>query len=261
MAGESTGRKIWNVIYPLITLFVLYFGVVYGGMLVFSSGSCAGSASVDSFMDKNFALITVVALVIIIIVEYIFFKNDHVVQSRVLRQKPFLIGVLIILGAACSHGLNLLISLFNINGIFGSYEAVEAEIFGPGVVFVILRAVILAPIAEELVFRGLVFRRLKNYTNFWVAALVSSTLFGLYHMNLGQGIYAFLFGILLCAVYSRINNLIAPILLHFAANVLSVILTYTNAEYPSTAVYIIAMVLSFAITAAIYFFVIRKVEE
>lgn len=261
MSTESTARKIWNVIYPVIALFVLYFAVVYGGIFLFSSASCASSGTVDDYMGKYFSLIVAVALVIITIVEYIFFRNDYVVQSQTLRKKPQYIALILLLGAAFSHGLNLLVSLFNINGIFDSYEAVEAEIFGPGLLFVIIRAVILAPIAEELVFRGLVFRRLKGYSNFWVAALVSSAFFGLYHMNLAQGIFAFLFGIMLAAVYDKFQNLWAPILLHFAANVLSVILTYTNAAYPSTALYIIAMVITLALSAYLYFFVIRKVNS
>ncbi len=258
MYQESTGRKIWNVIYPVLVLFVLYFAVVYAGIFIFSSTSCAASGTVDDYMGKYFPIIVSAALIIITIVEYIFFKNDYVVQTPFFKKGPKDIAVIILLGAAFSHGMNLLVSLFNINGIFDSYEAVETEIFAPGVVFVIIRAVILAPIAEELVFRGLVFRRLKGYTNFWVGALVSSALFGLYHMNLAQGIYAFLFGIVLAAVYHRFNNLLAPILLHFAANLLSVILTYTKAEYPSMAVYMISMIICFALSAFLYFFMIRK---
>ncbi len=100
---------------------------------------------------------------------------------------------------------------------------------------------------------------MKGYTNFWIAAVVSSVLFGLYHMNLAQGIYAFLFGILLCLVYRAFENLFAPIMLHFSANLLSVILTYTKAAYPSQTVYIISMVVMFLISAAVYFFVIRKI--
>lgn len=261
MTGESTGRKIWRVIYPVIALFVFYFAVVYGSMLVLSSASCAGSGTLDDSMNRYFGIVTAVALVIIIIVESIFFKNDFVFQPRTYIRKPVFIVTLLVLGAALSHGLNLLISLCNVNGIFGSYEAVQAEIFAPGVVFVILRALILAPVAEELCFRGLVFRRMKEYTSFWPAAILSSALFGLYHMNLGQGIYAFLFGILLAFMYDRFQHLLAPVLMHFAANALSVILEYTKAQYSSEIVFFISMVLMFAISAACTLFLIRKIPK
>ena len=68
------------------------------------------------------------------------------------------------------------------------------------------------------------------------------------------------FGIVLCEVYRRSNHLLAPMLLHFAANVLSVILTYTKAEYASQTMYIIFMILSFAVSFVIYWFVIRKAK-
>lgn len=261
MKAESTGRKIWRVIYPVIALFVLYFGVVYLSMMIISSSSCGGAGNLDDSMNGYFAIVTSVALVIIIIVEYIFFRNDFVTQSKDNIKKPAYLAALIILGAALSHGLNLLISLFNINGIFDSYEAVNNEIFAPGIVFVIIRALILAPIAEELVFRGLVFRRMKEYTSFWPSAIVSAALFGLYHMNLAQGIFAFLFGLVLAAMYDRYQNLLAPILMHFAANLLSVILEYTKASYPSVAVYIISMIVMFALSAAIIVFVFKKIPK
>ena len=257
MGTESTIRKIWNVISPVIVLFVLYFGVVYGAALIARGVS---SAPLDNTLGKYFSIVAAVALILVIVVEYLIFRKDQVIQSRLLYRKPVYFAVLFVLGAACSHGLNLLVSLFNINGIFDSYESVETEIFAQGVIFVIIRALILVPIAEELVFRGLVFRRMKNYTNFWLAAIVSSVLFGLYHMNLGQGIYAFLFGILLCLVYRKFDNIIAPMILHFSANLLSVILTYTNAAYPSTAVYIIVMIVTLLVSAALYFLVVRKVD-
>lgn len=252
MTGESTGRKIWRVIYPVIALFVLYFGVIYGAMLIFPT---------DAGMEQNFAIIVAAALIIISVVEFLFFRSDAPVQSKLVYKQPVWILLLILLGAAASHGLNLLVSLFNINGIFGSYEAVQAEIFAPGAVWVIVRAVILAPIAEELVFRGLTFRRMREYTGFWPAALVSAALFGLYHMNLGQGIYAFIFGILLAAVYDRFQNLLAPVLIHFAANALSVILQYTNAQYPSTLWYVVSMVCMFLLTAAILIFGGRRLAK
>lgn len=245
------------MISPVLVLFVLYFGVVYGGMMFFSSSP----ESLDANMNRYFSIITSIALLLIIVVEFFFFRRDGVQQSRLLFKKPVYFAVIFLFGAAFSHGLNLLVSLFNINGIFDSYQTVQEEIFAPGVVFVILRALILAPVAEELVFRGLVFRRMREYAGFWPAALVSSALFGLYHMNLPQGIYAFLFGIAIAAVYDKFRNLLAPVLVHFAANLLSVILEYTKASYPSMLVWILVMAAALAVSAVLYFFVLRRAEE
>ena len=50
------------------------------------------------------------------------------------------------------------------------------------------------------------------------AAVVSALMFGIYHGNLVQGIYAFLIGMLLCLVYERTGRLLAAALFHGAGN-------------------------------------------
>lgn len=247
------------MIYPILAFFVLYFGVSFISMSIISSAK--GNAAVDGTMEKNFPLITSIALVLGLILLYFFYRNDHVIPSKILFKKPLNILFVLLLGAAASHGMSILFSLIPFGSAKESYEVVQTEIFSGGVFFTILRAVILAPLCEELLFRGLVFRRLKNYTNFWVGALVSAALFGLYHMNLIQGIYAFLLGILLAGVYQKYRNLWAPVLLHFAGNLQSVILVYTKMEYNADWIYILDMVVMFAVSAAIWFFAVRKVPS
>ncbi len=256
MADESAGRKIWRVLYPVIALFVFYFAVIYGALFIFSSTPEQGGGT-DAAMGRYFPVITSVALAAVIIVEFIFYKNDYVAEDRTFFKKPLNIILIAVLGAAASHGFSLLISLLNLGNVAGDYSAVENEIFGAGVIFTILRALILAPVAEELVFRGLVFRRMKEYTSFWPAAIVSAIFFGIYHLNLEQGIYAFIFGLILAAVYNRFNNIFAPILLHFFANLLSVILVYANAEYPSQTIIIIVMAACIIVSAFTIFKLLR----
>lgn len=77
---------------------------------------------------------------------------------------------------------------------------------------------VLAPICEELLFRGLLANRLARYGQM-PAALVSALLFGLYHANLEQFFYAFALGILLAYAYFRSGRLIVPIALHMLLNI------------------------------------------
>ena len=61
----------------------------------------------------------------------------------------------------------------------------------------LLYSVLLGPICEELIFRGVTLRLARKALPFWFANLFQAVLFGIYHMNWIQGIYAFAFGILL----------------------------------------------------------------
>ena len=79
-------------------------------------------------------------------------------------------------------------------------------------------AVILAPICEELIFRGVTLRCFRKAVPFWVANLLQALLFGIYHMNWVQGIYTFCFGLVLGYVCERGGHIYYSMLLHFVFN-------------------------------------------
>ena len=255
----SVPTKIWRTLGPVVIHFAIYFVVIYLAALIFAkSGS---PLSLDAYMGNNFALITIIALLISFVVNFLYFRRDYVKQSDYLKKNPLHLLWIFLIGLLMSHALSILLSLLPLDNLLGSYQTVENELFGASWILVVIRAVIVTPVVEELVFRGLVFRRMKEYTSFWPAAIVSSVLFGLYHMNLIQGIYAFLFGIIICLLYDRYGHLAAAVLVHFGANLLSVILQYANVSYPALWVYIVVMVAAIIASVAIYRFLIKKRED
>lgn len=80
---------------------------------------------------------------------------------------------------------------------------------------------LIAPVAEELLFRQVIFARLRNIVPLWIAIVVSALAFGIYHGTPVQVIYAFIMGIFLALVYERTGNLLFPVLFHMIANHLS----------------------------------------
>ena len=58
-----------------------------------------------------------------------------------------------------------------------------------------------------------------------IAIVVSALFFGLFHLNVVQGLYAFIIGLLLAYVYEKYKSIWAPILFHVAANSVSIFLT------------------------------------
>lgn len=81
----------------------------------------------------------------------------------------------------------------------------------------LLGACVLGPVCEELLFRGLLARRLARYGQ-RPAALVSALLFALYHANLSQFFYAFALGLLLAYAYFYTGSIKTPIVLHMLFN-------------------------------------------
>ena len=82
----------------------------------------------------------------------------------------------------------------------------------------------MAPLAEELLFRGLTLRILEEAFPFWAANLLQALYFGLIHGNLVQGGYAFGAGMLLGYLVKKKGTLAAGILCHFGVNFSGVIL-------------------------------------
>lgn len=77
---------------------------------------------------------------------------------------------------------------------------------------------VVAPVSEELLFRQVIYKRMQKITPVWVAVMVSALLFGIYHGNLVQGIYAFIMGVALALVYEWTGSFAAPVLFHMVAN-------------------------------------------
>ena len=86
----------------------------------------------------------------------------------------------------------------------------------------ILGAGIFAPIAEEIIFRGLTYQRMKRMAGMGWAMILSSALFAVYHGNPIQMMYTFPLALLLCVVYEKCGSIKGPIVLHMAANLVAV---------------------------------------
>lgn len=87
----------------------------------------------------------------------------------------------------------------------------------------IVLAVVVAPITEELVFRVGVFRFLTNYLPAAWAAVISSALFAAPHWNLLSALPLFLLGLVLSFLYQKTGRVTAPILLHALFNLNTVL--------------------------------------
>ncbi len=86
---------------------------------------------------------------------------------------------------------------------------------------------ILAPLAEELVFRGAVLRtllRLLGPRRHGLAILVSAVLFGAVHLNLPQFVHATLIGLLLGWMYYRTDSIIPGVVFHWINNTVAYIM-------------------------------------
>lgn len=86
---------------------------------------------------------------------------------------------------------------------------------------------IIAPLAEEMVFRGAILRTLHaafGHRLRWVAIVVSALLFAVVHGNMAQGFGAFLSGLILGWMYVRTGSIVPCVMYHWVNNSASVIM-------------------------------------
>lgn len=83
----------------------------------------------------------------------------------------------------------------------------------------LLVTAVCAPIAEEILFRKLLVDRLIRYGE-GTAILVGGLMFGLFHGNLNQFLYAFVIGMFFCFIYAKTGNILYTITMHMTFNFL-----------------------------------------
>ncbi|MEF9962658.1 MAG: type II CAAX endopeptidase family protein [Erysipelotrichaceae bacterium] len=127
--------------------------------------------------------------------------------------------------------INLCILLFTKNQMSMNQIGVEQSLKATPVL-IVFATLIFAPIVEEGVFRGAVFRPLRSKYSFYTAAIVSSLLFGFIHIyqSLLNGnfndlwyllSYSFV-GFFTCRVYEKTENIYSAMLFHLLNNLLAI---------------------------------------
>ena len=209
---------------------VLFFLVC---MLQLCFGVMTQEAYLDLVTDANVMLIaTGCAYVVYMIVFYRWFqrlKNMTFSERISTKIKAWDCVCLISLGIVLQMLVSFLLAwiLPHFPKVYQMYQQLLDGLIQEGSWLSFLITTILAPIGEELIFRGVTIALLEKELPYFVLNFLQAFLFGLYHMNVVQFVYAFGIGLILGLVYKKYNNLKACMLVHgtinLCANLLSVI--------------------------------------
>ena len=94
-----------------------------------------------------------------------------------------------------------------------------------------LLIVIVAPLSEELFFRGFVFGAMRRSMSLWPAALISAVVWGSLHLSggdIGVAIQISIFGIILAWLYERSGTLWAPVTAHLINNTIAFVVLISD---------------------------------
>lgn len=146
------------------------------------------------------------------------------------------------------------VSLLSEGELFkNSFKALEeslAFVGGNNIILSILVVGIVAPFAEELLFRGIIYNKLIKNISIRGTIIIQGILFGVYHMNLVQGLYASLLGIVFGYVTFKTKSIWPAIIMHMVNNTVSVTVPYILGEsFDSLFAYIILLIIGFIISS------------
>ena len=274
MMKESIPKTIWRVIYP----YMLYFVITFVIQLIMIIPMCIRLfkdvetyAYVDmystmmQYIYDHAMLMTLVSGVLTIPIMYLFFcldKKKYVKNHMIISYESLPIyyyGYVVALGIATCLFLNYVIDVLDLIRWSPIYQEVSQMMYGGNAMLTFFVTVLMAPVLEELLFRGLIYKRLRVQFNPVISAVIASLAFGVTHGNLVQFVYAFAAGMLLCFGYEKFKNLWAPIVFHMCANATSVLLESYIQSIQSFTIKISLAVIELAIMLVVMWIINKNV--
>ena len=221
-----TGRRIWELLSPLLVFLLCSLAasvIVAAAVAVRMLGE--GAFSPDELIraaTEQSLTASLISFLAAIVIFALFRRHDNRRFGKETPRWPVPLCVLGIAGVAAAGILgNLLLNSSHLSDLFPLYEKIAEMTFtDQDPVLLAVTAGIAGPLAEELAFRGLVQRRACSFMRPRTAVLLTALLFGLYHMNMIQFLYAFPLGLLLGALYWKSGDLKTAVLAHMAANMI-----------------------------------------
>lgn len=198
------------------------------------------STSLTNYINDNTLWIVLIVAVIFIPLLIFKYKKQKKLNFKINKNIIFVILV----GFSISILLNLIIininKLFNINNNLLDYKYL---------IQTIIASCLLGPIIEELLFRGVMFNKIKTFNNLNVSILLTTFIFAFFHDSITQMIYAFIIGYICIKLYVEYDTLLVPIIFHMSCNLVVPLLNnfLVNLNYIYTILIIIVSLIIFII--------------
>lgn len=257
---NSKSYKIWQIIYPIGIYYVV------SSLVYFFLGILLGTDT-ESYMMRQLicAALTIPAIMP-------FYQQDKQIENNVYGVQKItwnaklLRDIVLVVASGMTLGIavNNIIAMTPLIEKSAGFTQANESFFAGQMIYELLGSCLLIPIAEELLYRGIVYKRLRLMVGVMPAILCSALIFGIMHVNVVQFIYAGILGLLLAFLLERTRCLYAPILAHIAANVAAVVRQETGVlsfSYEPTAAGIGFTVAMLLIAAGLIWYQIRLYQD
>ncbi len=216
MKRKLTVRMFWEILSPII----MYLMVTTLTLIALDILMLAMPVYIDSALLRQ--CISSVVVFFFLWATYTQSKEN----KKGMDKKAALFAVL--LGGSFAIVWNTILGMSGIAEVSDGYNQVAENFYTGKLVLEIIALCIVIPIVEEILYRGIVYVRLRSWLGVRWAIFISAVIFGLVHMNLVQFVYATVFGFVLAYMTEKTGNFYAAAAAHMMANLTSVLRAETS---------------------------------
>lgn len=212
------------------------FSFVYGmkvGMQSAANGTMPDAEALTQgameFMNQNMNMILIVSGCLTILILWVFFlsRKKNLFAETGIRAFPVkYVPVIAVLGIGMVAVVTFVMGMLP-EEMLEAYAEESQVITGADegiTLMVVISNMIIAPVVEEMIFRGLILSRLKRAVPVVWAVLISALIFGLAHGQIVWIAYAFVLGIVLGIVTVKTESVAAAIVLHVVFNIFGTVI-------------------------------------
>lgn len=180
-----------------------------------------------AIFSQSYSYVMILTYAVVFLVYVMWFivrQKDPLRELGINPIRPSLVPGLAVFGLSTQAVTSITIALFSVfmgpigeqtqqsyDNMFGEQTTIAMFVF----------MAVATPIIEEIVFRGLIHKNMREVMPRSAAVILSSLCFGLCHGEIYRVIYATLLGILLAVMYEKYNSILPSIIVHTAFNTMS----------------------------------------
>lgn len=231
---KSLGTAIlYYILFLGIQLVVSFeFGIIVILNLILNRGAGIDYASIAAEAVSAIAgyatLISLISGILTLLVLFLIFGASlkrFASETGLAGLPPSSFALPLLLGITLYGAVTLIIGFLPIpEGLMDQYEASSELVLGGSMVINLLAVVLVAPIVEEVIFRGLILSRLRRAMPTAVAAFISSALFAIAHGAWVWMAYAFVTAMAFCFISVKYRSIAVSIAAHMVFNLFGVIM-------------------------------------
>ncbi len=229
-------QMVWAFLYPFLLFYIMgeLARQVVGYTVLFISQSNdalfnyifvleASDEEKLAFSGNGSAIVQILALIVVFIILYFMADGRKCLTAAKKKygqspqQKPFVWAATALLLAL---GINMFFIGTGLLEVSSGYQESAANLYAVGIPLGIILYGFFSSTVEEFLFRGIILVQMDRYMKPDMALLFTSLLFGVYHGNIIQGIYAFAIGAVLGMAYRDRGNFLLIAAIHGVINII-----------------------------------------